>query len=47
MRLLIAFLIVMFVVGGITRPSQPLRRPLFVLCTSVVVGAMFYSRRIL
>jgi hypothetical protein len=46
-KLLIVFLAAMFVLGGSRGRTRELPRPLFLLCTCVVVGAMFYSRRII
>lgn len=50
MQLLLAFLLGTFVVGGLAGRSQTLqrlRRPSLFLGVCVVVGLMFYSRRVL
>lgn len=47
MKLLLTFLVAMFVVGGTATKRQPTWLPLAILATCVVVGAMFYGRRFL
>ena len=47
MELLLAFLFGTFVVGGLAGLPQTLRRPTVLLTACVVVGAMFYSVRVL
>jgi hypothetical protein len=47
MYLLLAFLLVTFLIGGLTPRGRALPRPLLLLGGCVIVGAMFYSRRLL
>jgi biotin transporter BioY len=47
MQLLLAFLFGTFVIGGLAGRPERLRRSSVLLGTCVVVGVMFYSRRIL
>ena len=47
MQLLLAFMFAMFVLGGSVGRAQIIRRPVVLLCICAVVGAMFYSRRII
>jgi len=47
MQLLLAFIFVMFVLGGSVGRAQVLRRPVALLATCAVVGIMFYSRRMI
>ena len=47
MQLLLAFMFAMFVLGGSAGRAEIIRRPVVLLCICAVVGAMFYSRRII
>jgi len=46
MRLLIAFLVVTFAIGGVSNRPRPLRPGIF-LGVTIVVAALFYSQRLL
>ena len=47
MELLLAFLATTFIVGGVATQSKSVQRPLVILISCIVVGALFYSRRII
>jgi hypothetical protein len=47
MRLYLVFIVGAFVVGGMARRWPWARRPLTVLAVCVIVGAAFYSRRVI
>jgi hypothetical protein len=47
MRLYLAFLVAAFVLGGTVKQWPAARRPLVILAVCVVVGAAYYSRRVI
>jgi hypothetical protein len=46
MKVYIAFLITTFVIAGTRFGERPLRRPILLLGLCVVVGASYWSRRV-
>lgn len=47
MKVYIAFLIGTFVIAGLPIGDRPLRRPILLIGLSVLVGASFWSRRVI